>query len=148
MFGHLKGCFPCKKCAVCKTSQTIRTSTFTSHVTSKTFQISEFITCSTVGVIYLLKCPCGLQYVGHTTRALNVHIGEHLSNIRRGFIGHSVSSHFRHFHHQDTSLLQVIAIEKFVPHWRGNNLKRHISRHETRWIFDLQCYNPLELNVE
>lgn len=125
MFGSLKGFFPCRKCKVCRTSQTIRTSSFSARVTSKVYNIKDFITCGTVGVVYLLICPCGLQYVGRTTCALNVRIEEYLGNIRRGFIGHSVSKHFRLHHDRNSTLLKVIAIEKFTPHWRGNNLKRH-----------------------
>lgn len=89
-----------------------------------------------------------LQYVGRTTRALNIRIGEHIGNIKRGFIGHSVSKHFRLCHNQNSSLLQVIAIEKYVPHWGGDNLKRNISRRGTKWIYDLQCYRPWGLNIE
>lgn len=128
MLGNLKGFFPCRKCSACASSKTIRTSTFSSYVTSRTYSITEFITCGTIGVFYLRRCPCGFQYIGRTTRALEIRIGEHLSNIRRGFIGHSVLWHFHQFHNLDPSLLEVIVIEKFVPHWRGNDLKRHISR--------------------
>lgn len=116
MFGNLKGFFPCKRCKVCKTSKTL---SFSSQVTSKVYKISDFLTCGTVGVVYLLKCPCGLQYVGRTTRALNIRIGEHLSNIRRGFLRHSIYKHFSLHHHRDPSLLEVISIERYTPHWRG-----------------------------
>lgn len=71
---------PCKRWQVCKNSKTMRTSKFTSHVTSKTYNIEDFITCCTIGVIYLFRCLCGLQYVGRTTRALNCC---HLANIRK-----------------------------------------------------------------
>lgn len=115
MFGNLKRYFPCKKCKVCRTSETIKTSTFTSNVTNKLYNIKDFITCGAVGVVYLLICPCGLQYIGRTTQALNIWIGEDLGNIRRGFIGHSVSRHFRLHHNRNTTPLKVIAIEKYTP---------------------------------
>lgn len=38
-----------------------------------------------------------------------------------------------------------LAIERYTPHWRGSNLKRHISCSETQWIFDIQSYSPLGL---
>lgn len=44
MFGNLKGFFPCKRCKVCRTSQTIKTSSFTSNVTAKVYNIKDFIT--------------------------------------------------------------------------------------------------------
>lgn len=148
MFGNVIGFFPCKRCSVCKTSRTTRTSSFSSHVTSKVYNSKDFITCQTIMVIYLLRCLCSLQYVGRTMLALNVRIGEHLTNIHKGFIGHSVSKHFHYHHGRNPSLLQVIATEKITTHWRGNNLERHISHRETWWIFDLQSYSPLGLNVE
>lgn len=79
---------------------------------------------------------------------LKIRIGEHLSNIRRGFTHHSVSWHFRQYHNRDPSLLEVLGIERYIPRWRGNDSKRHISRREMRWIFDMQCYSPLGLNIK
>lgn len=61
MFGNLKGFFPCRRCTVCSTSKTIKTSTFSSYVTSKVYNITDFITCGTIGVFYLFRCPCGFQ---------------------------------------------------------------------------------------
>lgn len=42
------------------------------------------ITCSTTHGIYLIKCPCGLAYVGKTCRTLCSRISDHHSNIRYG----------------------------------------------------------------
>lgn len=64
------------------------------------------------------------------------------------FIGHGVSLHFRQHHNRDPSVLEVIGIEKYTPHWRGNDLTHHISRRETWWIFDMQCHSPLGLKIE
>ena len=36
-------------------------------------------------VIYKLKCPCGLVYVGKTNRALKIRIAEHLSEMHWDF---------------------------------------------------------------
>ena len=35
-----------------------------------------------IKICCLLKCPCGLYYVGKTIRELKIRIGEHKSNIR------------------------------------------------------------------
>lgn len=148
MFGNLKGFFPCKRCKLCKTSKTVSTSSFSSNVTSKRYEIDEFITCGTIGVICLLICPCGLQYVGRTTQALKVRINEHLTNICKGFIGHSVSRHIRECYGRDHSQLKIIAIEKYSALWRGSNMKRQISRRETQRIFDLCSYHLMGLNIE
>lgn len=52
------------------------------HVPENVYDIKGVITCNTKNVIYLLKCPCGLAYVGKTTRPLKRRISEHRSNIR------------------------------------------------------------------
>lgn len=43
---------------------------FTSTSTGKSYALKDFITCSTKGVVYMLKCSCGIQYVGRTSREL------------------------------------------------------------------------------
>lgn len=65
-FEDLKGFYPCRKCRVCKinTLHGRRFTDFTSTRTGMTYPIKSFITCSTKCVVYLLRCPCGLEYVG------------------------------------------------------------------------------------
>ncbi len=66
---------PCKICSACENA--IKTDSFTSTTTQKTFKIKETITCSSSFVIYLISCPCGLQYIGKTNRQLKIRINEH-----------------------------------------------------------------------
>lgn len=124
---------------MCKTSQSIHTPSFSSTSIYKKCEIRYFITCQ--------RCTCRLQYVGRATWELNVRICEHLNNIRKGHPSHSVSQIFDTFRKRDPSL-PVVGIEKYSPHCRGGNLKRHIFHHETQWIHDLRCYHPLGLNIE
>lgn len=148
IFPDMKGYYPCGTCKVCKGAKTQRTNRFASTTTGKEYKIRSFITCHTVGVIYLITCQCGMQYVGRTVRTGCKRIGEHLSNIRKGFTEHSLSQHCTIHHHKDPSQLKVTIIEKFVPHWRGSDLKRTISRRETFWIYELRCFRPKGHNVE
>ncbi|CAJ0940590.1 unnamed protein product [Ranitomeya imitator] len=42
----------------------------------------NFSTCDTSFVVYLIKCPCGLLYVGETTQSMRDRISKHKSTIR------------------------------------------------------------------
>lgn len=55
-FGNLKGYFPCRRCSVCVCSRQncIRTTSFSSTVTGKTYDIEKFLSCNTKNVVYLL----------------------------------------------------------------------------------------------
>lgn len=83
-FRESKGFYPCSKCRMCQTlSVPQKVGEFKSWMTGKEFHIREFITCTMSYVTYLLQCPCGLKYVGRTTRQLKVRITEHLNNIKK-----------------------------------------------------------------
>lgn len=86
---------------------------------TKKYQFKDLITCSTVGVVYMLECECGLQYIGRTSRALHVRVGEHSINIKKGLKTHSVSRHFRMCHHRDPKGLKFWGIKKVSTLERG-----------------------------
>lgn len=67
-FGDLKGFFPCRKCQICKLNafRGRRLTEFTLVGSGTTHSIVSFITCTTKCVVYLLRCPCGLEYIGRT----------------------------------------------------------------------------------
>lgn len=114
---------------------------------SRTYDIDTFITCTSQNVVYLLICTCGLQYVGRTVRAINVRIKVHVANIKKGFPKHSLSKHLEcHVINPDGTTF--IAINRFMPHWRGNFVRHEISRIETGWIYELKCYVPFSLNID
>lgn len=108
----------------------------------------RFITCTSEGVVYLIQCPCGLQYVGRTKRAPKVRLTEHINNIRRGFDKHPVSRHFDEVHSRDPSNTLYVGIDKYRPHWRGSSLVREIYKCEMSWIYRLRTYAPFGLNVD
>jgi hypothetical protein len=74
--------------------------------TGKQFQINDIITCFTtnvikgkIHVIYMIKCPCGLCYVGKTSHSLKQRISEHKSSIRRNDRDYPVAVHFNDLNH-------------------------------------------------
>ena len=150
LFNFLSGFYACGRCATCKHARNNikKRKTFSSTVTSNEYTIKELVTCDTEGVIYMLQCDCGLQYVGRTSRALHVRVGEHISCIKRGVKTHSVSKHFRRYHNRDPKCLKFWGIERVSRHWRGGHFIRQLSRRESYWIFELKVASPGGLNVE
>ena len=150
IFDQLKGYYRCKRCRVCSLSVNKQrcVTAFVSTATNKEYKIGPCITCASTGVVYLLQCPCGLQYVGRTKRSFQIRVNEHITNILAGFQNHSVSNHYRLKHNKDPSNTLFLGIDKFKPHWRGSNLVREISQMEMGWIHRLKTYTPHGLNIE
>ena len=149
-FQHIIGYHKCKKCAVCKINaiKERKTLSFVSNSTLQTFNIRSFITCSMTHVVYLLTCPCGLQYIGRTVREFRIRVNEHIGNIRRGYRKHSVSRHYREVHGRDPSGTSFIAIDILRHHWRGGSKRIAISKLEMSWINCMKCLKPHGLNVD
>lgn len=149
-FDQLTGYYQCRRCRVChlNSSPHRRITSVRSTVTQKVFDIRPCITCASTGVVYLLQCPCGLQYVGRTKRPLQVRLNEHITNIKTGFKNHSVSKHYLLVHNRDPSNTLFLGIDKFKPNWRGSHLVREISKMEMAWIFHLKTYAPYGLNID
>ncbi|CAH2329952.1 Hypothetical predicted protein, partial [Pelobates cultripes] len=75
-----KGTFPCLNCSHC--SSVIKGEYFVHPRSGKKFFVKDFYTCNSDFVVYILKCPCGLLYVGETIRPVKERIGEHKRSIR------------------------------------------------------------------
>ncbi|OCT97713.1 hypothetical protein XELAEV_18009942mg [Xenopus laevis] len=148
--GVSNGFFACRTCKGCKTSKVNerKVTNFKSNVTNVEFAIKDIITCNSSNVIYLLQCPCNLQYIGRTNRNLKTRIGEHMNNIKKGLMTHSVSAHFKTYHNSDASLLQFTGIVSEKTHWRGGDIINIISREETLWIHKLKTLTPQGLNID
>lgn len=71
---------------------------------------------------------------------MQIHLGEHVTNIRNGFKHHSVSKHYATHHNKDASNALFIGIDTFSAHWRGSAFIRELSRLEMAWIHRLRCY--------
>lgn len=135
------GCKQCKKpkCKLCKDIQT--TTTFSSHVTGKSYEIRQSVDCTSTNVIYLIDCDvCGIQYVGETMNDARERFRNHRSTIKhhKKHPDKPVASHFGH--HKNG--LKVTIIECL-----GNQSKFRRLYREKFWIETLQTHQPSGLNI-
>lgn len=66
------GNFPCLHCACC--NNLTKGDSLTHPYSGRQFQIKQRYTCTSNYVIYLIKCPCGMCYVGETTQEVFVNV--------------------------------------------------------------------------
>lgn len=139
------GNYKCGNCAQC--SFTHKCKSFNHPHTGKTISIRGAITCSTTHVVYLIRCPCGLAYVGKTTRALRTRISEHRSTIRLGDERSPVAAHFKRAGH-NVSALRYVGVELVKKPARGGDHNRKLLQRETFWIHYLNTLSPNGLNED
>lgn len=139
------GNYRCGNCAQC--NNTWKTDHFSHPHTGKKFSIKSVITCASTHVVYMLRCPCGLAYVGKTTRKLKQRISEHKSTIRRNDRDYPVAVHFNDKHH-DIASLRFCGIEQLSLPPRGGNFDKLLKQREAFWIYTLQTLAPKGLNDE
>ncbi|XP_075431149.1 uncharacterized protein LOC142468425 [Ascaphus truei] len=82
----IKGFFGCTTYKACVYRATDKHQ-FVCNVTKKKYTINKHITCRSNYIIYLIECPCGLQYVGKTKRQMNIRILEHIGIVRPSSVG-------------------------------------------------------------
>lgn len=61
---------------------------------------------------------------------------------------HSAIKHYTHFNNKGVTDTEFLAIEIYVPPWRGGSAKRGVSQLETFWIYELKSYFPYGRNLE
>ena len=142
---RMTGFFPCRNCTACENSK--RAYTFTSHVTSKTYDIRQCLTCNAAGVVYLVSCPCGLQYIGKTLRPVRTRIIEHKSAIQIKDLKSPIARHFIEANHP-LSTLSFCVIEQINKTRRGGDIDRKLLKAESRWIFYMKSLHPDGLNED
>ncbi|XP_044139139.1 uncharacterized protein LOC122929581 [Bufo gargarizans] len=140
-----KGTFPCLTCSQCSNVQ--KGSQFTHPQTDKTFHINGFFTCDTDFVVYLIKCPCRMAYVGETTQKARDRICQHKSTIRRKNLLLPVPAHFDK-HKHSISQLKYQIIEQVPSPRRGGNRIKNLKLREAYWIHTLQTLHPKGMNKE
>lgn len=151
-----QGTFPCLKCSCCST--VIKGAELPHPTKKQPISIKDYHTCDSTGVIYLLKCPCGLAYVGQTTRAVRTRITEHRSVIR-SFLANpnkkigektketGVARHFVEKNHKISELRWQV-IEKVYGESNKEALKSKLLRREVFWIHRLETMQPNGMNEE
>lgn len=139
------GNFPCHNCVHCYAM--LKSDTFTHHSTGKTYAVKGRITCNTTHIVYLLKCPCNLYYVGKTKRLLKTRICEHKSSIRNCDEKSSVARHFNQLKHNTTDL-KYMGIEVVETPRRGGDRDNLLLKREAYWIHTLDTLIPRGMNEE
>ena len=136
-----KGCGLCKR--LCHKSNFVK-----SKVNKRMYQVKPHgppMTCHTKRVVYLIQCTeCCKQYVGQTTKGLNIRINSHLSSIR-GRSRHNMSWHFNNDHSIDC--LSVTPVEKVSDDISPREAEKELQRLETLWILRLATQQPLGMNL-
>ncbi|XP_069607905.1 uncharacterized protein [Ranitomeya imitator] len=139
------GTFPCLSCLQC--SNITKGDSFTHPRTGKRYPIKGHFSCDSSYVVYLIKCPCGLGYVGETTQHIRDRISQHKSTIRCGRTLLPIPAHFLE-HHHGISQLRYQIIDHVPPLRRGGDRIQRLKDRESFWIHTLQTLTPLGLNRE
>ncbi|CAJ0949522.1 unnamed protein product [Ranitomeya imitator] len=137
------GTFPCLSCNQC--NNILRGNTIHHPHTGKRYPINNFFTCNTNFAVYLIKCPCGLLYVGETTQPVKSRISKHKSTIRCKNLLLPLPSHFIEKGH-NLSQLKFQIIEHVTPLRRGGDRITMLKRREAYWIHELNTLSPKGLN--
>lgn len=140
----IHGNYRCGKCAHC--SHTFDTKTFGHPHSGKKYPIKEFINCLSTHVVYMLKCPCGLMYIGQTKRNLKLRIAEHKGAIRNGNMDYAIARHYKEKNHGSAASLKFIGIERIQQKPRGGNIIKQLLQREAYWIHELNTVEPHGLN--
>ncbi|OCT95215.1 hypothetical protein XELAEV_18012901mg, partial [Xenopus laevis] len=96
---------------------------------------------------YALKCPCGLMYVGQTTRPLKDRVGEHKSDIMRKVKQSPVAQHFIEVGHS-VSQLRFQVLQQVLKPRRGGDRIKLLLKCESSWICRLETLSPKSMNKE
>ncbi len=123
----------------------IKSNVFYHPHTGKRYQVRGTITCNTKNVIYMIKCPCGLCYIGKTNRGLKTRISEHKSAVRNKNQKSPIARHFNMCKHE-VSAMRLMGTEVVKPPLRGGDRETLTLQKESRWIFELDTSFPKGLN--
>lgn len=133
----LQPCYNCINCNNCIPGNT------TNHpLKGHSIKLKVNATCNSSNVIYLLKCPCGKCYIGHTERKIRIRILEHKSNIRSPNSKTTVATHF-HDNRHNVAQLKFLVLEQVKP---TTNNKNTLLKRENFWIRHLSTMVPHGLN--
>ncbi len=95
----------------------------------------------------MLKCPCGLAYIGKTSRALKTRKTEHRCAIHNNDMKSPVAVNFNKAHH-NISTLKYICIEVVEGPSRGGDVDSLLLRRELFWVYTLENLTPRGLNKD
>lgn len=137
------GTYPCLCCAQC--TNVIKGETFYHPHTGRAFKINGYHTCESRNVIYSIKCPCGLLYIGETSQQIKSRISKHKSTIRTNNLLLPIPFHF-HKQGHTVAQLKFQVLEQVFPNRRGGDIKALLLKREAFWIHKLGTLDPKGLN--
>lgn len=102
--------------------------------------------CNTRMCVYLIKCDCGLCYVGSTQRKLRVRVTEHRSRIRSGVLDAPIVQHLVDKNHiSDSFKFIVLEIIAQIDDKQGD-IHVKLVQQDLYWIYKLCTMYPYGLN--
>lgn len=121
------GNYKCGNCTQCQFTRRLKC--FPHPRTGKNICIKSVITCNSCNVIYAIRCPCGMLYVGETSRELKTHICEH-SAIRCRDESNPVAQHFKRYSHSICELF-YFGFEQIHSAGQGGHIDVKLKSRET-----------------
>ena len=143
-------CTPCYNSRSLCCQQVLKTTTFTSTQTRKTFTIFHQVTCHSNYVIYLLECiMCKIQYVGKCETSFNIRLNNHRKDIRKPNVI-EICKHFNNNEHMFSKHGKFIIIEQLwnISTTPTETLKLRLKERENFWIKKRKTLTPYGLNQE
>ncbi|XP_069483860.1 uncharacterized protein [Ambystoma mexicanum] len=125
----VKGHYPCGSCSVCSFTKKMRDF----RINERIWTLPNLTNCKTKNVVYCIECPCGLRYVGQTSRAVHVRIAEHRSRIRCKIVTAPLVNHYLTLKHSPNNIVWWVleAVQN------STNIQKCLLDREARWIFRL-----------
>lgn len=137
-----KGMRKCNNCVHCNN---VMQQDFVTHPrTGEKTKLKFTADCNSNFVLYCIKCPCGLMYIGKTERKLKIRIGEHKSMIRNKNMKSNLAAHWI-THNHNISQVRFMAVEK-IEKREGTDSQKLLSQREVMLIKKFQTVEPMGLN--
>ncbi|OCT82311.1 hypothetical protein XELAEV_18024832mg [Xenopus laevis] len=138
---------PCLNCVCC--SSIIKGDKVLYPTKGNNMQLNSYATCVSEYVVYMLKCPCGIVYVGQTIRKVKGRIKEHKGDNRNFKTDTTtdtpVSRHFNLHNHHVSQLKWLVLEVVELPH-RGGDIRKILLQKEALWIKKLDSLTPRGMN--
>lgn len=133
--------FPCGGCGACDSLDTRSTAVLPGGYR---WTQRHHITCTTLGIIYLLQCTCNAFYVGKTRRAFNIRMLEHITAAQAGYFRTAIGRHIELNHNYESKASYSYHCPQ-SPHMREGGLGPRTTS-ECKWIFRLKSDQHPGLN--
>ena len=141
-FHKTRGC----SCCVCKEGY-FTPVIFSPHQPDRGFSLPKPVNCQSINTVYVISCPCGLQYVGRTSDPVP-RWRNHKSHIRCARKTCNLASHCI-LQHKDMALDTTANIQHSLKFTilESSSSPEILVELEESWRNRLQTWAPLGLNI-